>query len=257
MSRTSILHIGYLAPHPDNIRDELGDLAETVASIRVHGIVQPLVVVPRLDKIGYYHVIAGNRRYAAARIARLEQIPVVIRRDIETPEQVAEIMLVENCHRADLNPMEKAAAMGKLRAGGMTSLQIAKAIGMSDATVCQYLALLELPASEQEKVRRREISAHTGYLVAARTRAASRKRQGKPSRTPLWEPDYLTGTHPLAKKATAMCDAREHNMRRRIGKVACGQCWETVIRQDEQVVQRVAAGVVFREPVMAVPHDSR
>lgn len=170
MIRSSMLHIGYLEPHPDNVREDLGDIRETAASIKAHGIIQPLVIVPRADKSGHYYVIAGNRRLAAARLARQEQIPVIIRRDDLTDEQVTEIMLIENYHRADLNPMEKAEAMARLRKAGKTSQQIARALGISDA---------------------------------------------------------------------------------------CGQCWETVIRQDERVVQAVAPpavigqGITFREPVSA------
>ena len=74
-------------------------------------------------------------------------------------------------------------------------------------------------------------------------RAKQRKRQGKPRDGPVWEPDHLGATHPLARKANDMCDAREHTMRRRIGKVACGQCWETVIRQDEQIAVRTLRAV--------------
>jgi ParB family transcriptional regulator, chromosome partitioning protein len=243
MSRSAMLHIGYLEPHPDNIREDTGDISETAASIMVHGIIQPLTAVPRPDKPGYFWVIAGSRRLAAAKRARVEQIPVTIRRDNLTPEQVTEIMLIENCHRAGLNPMEKAEAMGRLRKRGKTSQEIARSIGMSDATVCQYLALLELSAATQEKVRRGELSAATGYRAVKQTRKATRKRQGRPQAGAVWEPDYLTATHPLARKAQAMCDAREHTARRRIGKTACGACWESVIRADERVVAATLHGV--------------
>jgi ParB family chromosome partitioning protein len=76
-----------------------------------------------------------------------------------------------------------------------------------------------------------------------RVRARQRTRQGKPRQAPAWEPDHFDARHPLARKANAMCDAREHTMRRRIGRVACGQCWETVIRQDQQLAERTLRAV--------------
>jgi ParB/RepB/Spo0J family partition protein len=118
MSRVTMLHASVLAPHPDNIRSEIGDVTETAASIMTHGLIQPLTVVPREDKAGHYYVIAGNRRLAAARKARLEQIPVIIRRDGLTPAQITEIMLVENCHRADLEARQMADAVARALEGG-------------------------------------------------------------------------------------------------------------------------------------------
>jgi ParB family chromosome partitioning protein len=76
-----------------------------------------------------------------------------------------------------------------------------------------------------------------------RTRQRQRKREGKPEMGGgEWEPDHFSPRHPLAKKAAAMCEARGHTMRRRVGKTACGSCWETVIRADERIVAETLAG---------------
>ena len=238
-------HVSQLHPHPDNIRDDLGDLSELAASIRVHGILQPVVVEHHPDKPGQYRIIAGHRRFAAAKRARLEMVPIAFR---QIPAGAAtaepeEVMLVENCQRRDLNPMDKAEAMGKLRRKGLTGAEISRRTGISDATVSYHLALLDLDVKSQEAVRRGDLSAASAVGAVRRTRAKNRRRDGTPAMGPVWEPDWFTDRHPLARKARALCDAREHSARRRIGKMgACGECVETVIRADERTVVLALAG---------------
>jgi ParB family chromosome partitioning protein len=152
-------------------------------------------------------------------------------------------MLVENCMRRDLGPVEKAEAMGALRNYGLTAAAIARRTGLSDATVGYYLSLLELDDAARKQVRDGRIPVGEAIAAVRRVRARQRSRRGQPRQGPAWEPDHLDARHPLARKANAMCDAREHTMRRRIGKVACGQCWETVIRQDEQLAVRTLRAV--------------
>src|SRR5258706_8671766 len=108
VSASRVLHIGALEPHPDNIREDAGDVSEIAASMLAHGIIQPLTVIPREDEPGRFWVIAGNRRYYAARRARIEQIPVVIRRDLATPARVTQAMLVDSVRAADQIPSDKA-----------------------------------------------------------------------------------------------------------------------------------------------------
>ena len=249
-------HISRIRPHPSNVRDDLGDLTELTDSIKAQGILQPIVVQPDPRTHGYYVVLAGHRRLAAAKLAGFEEVPISVR-EAAGPAKAIEVMLVENCQRADLNPMDKAEAMGKLRDHGYSQTAIAKAIGLTGSTVSYYLSLLELDAKSRERVRASEVSAATAIAAVRGTRKRQRKKRGDAPMGARWEPDYLNGTHPLARKAEAMCRARDHTMRRRIGKVACGQCWETAIRSDEQLVQRVSANgdhltVPFRPPVAAV-----
>jgi ParB family chromosome partitioning protein len=237
---TDYVHISRLRKHPGNIREDLGDLTELAASIAAQGILQPLVVRQHPTEPGAYEIIAGHRRAAAARIARLEEIPVTVRRLVpDNPAaQAIEVMLVENCMRRDLGPVEKAEAMGALRSYGLTAAQIARRTGLSGATVGYYLSLLELDDDARKRVRDGHIPVGEAIAAVRRVRARQRSRRGDRRQGPVWEPDHLDARHPLARKARAMCDAREHTMRRRIGKVACGQCWETVIRQDEQLAVR-------------------
>jgi len=232
-------HVSQLHPHPDNIREDLGDISDLAASVRAHGILQPIAVEHHPDKPGHYQIIAGHRRYAAARRARLEMVPITFRQPSDA--QPEELMLVENCQRADLNPMDKAEAMGKLRAKGYTAVRIARSIGMSDATVGYYLALLDLDVKSQEKIRAGNLSAGDAVAAVRRVRKRQRKADGKPAVGPVWEPDHFTSQHPLARKARALCDGREHSSRRRVGKLACGECWETVIRADERIVTQALA----------------
>src|SRR5258707_15083628 len=100
-------------------------------------------------------------------------------------------MLIENCQRADLNPIERAEAMGRLRKAGKTNLEIARSIGVSGAAVTYFLALLELDAASQERVRNGSIPGGIATPGLPRTRRAGRKKAGqKPHRGPL-EPHHF------------------------------------------------------------------
>ncbi len=231
-----MLHVSRIRPHPGNVREDLGDLSGLVASILQHGILQPIVVEPQPLSSGQFRIIAGHRRYAAAKKAGLDMVPVTFReaRDDVEPE---ELMLVENLQRSDLNSMDKAEAIGKLRNKGYSVPRIASSIGLAEPTVYSYLSLLSLDEASRRKIREGEVSASVAMGAIRETRKRQRRRQGKPQMGPgEWEADHFTGQHPLAKKARALCEAREHTMRRRVGKTACGQCWETVIRADERTV---------------------
>lgn len=236
-----MLHVSRIRPHPGNVRGDLGDLSGLVASIRAHGILQPIVVEDRPLSGGQFQIVAGHRRYEAAKKAGLDMVPVVFAKagaDTE-PE---ELMLVENLQRSDLNPMDKAEAMGKLKAKGYTVPRIAASIGLAEPTVYQYLMLLNLDEKSRQKIREGEVAASTAVSAIRETRKRQRKREGRPQMGGgEWEPDHFTAQHPLARKARALCEAREHTMRRRVGKTACGQCWETVIRADERTVAAALA----------------
>lgn len=227
-------------PHPGNIRSEIGDLGETVASIRAHGILQPLAVEPLPGKPGHWQVLAGHRRLAAAKAAGLQSVPITVREPGDSEPE--ELMLVENCHRQDLSIMDKAEAMGTLRSKGYSVAKIARSTGFAEGTVYNYTALLDLAPQTREMVRDGRLSAIDALAGVRRARRQQRKRDGKAAAGTLWEPDHFTGQHPLARAARKLCDAREHTMRRRVGRIACGQCWETAIRQDERTVGAALAG---------------
>lgn len=117
------------------------DLEELVASIREHGILQPLIVMPAGDG---YELIAGERRFQAARMLGLTTVPVVVRE--ATEQQQLELALVENLQRKDLNPLEEAEAFQKLvDEFNLTQEQIAKKVGKSRSHIANTLRLLGLP----------------------------------------------------------------------------------------------------------------
>lgn len=231
--KQSVRHVplSRIEVNPANIRDDLGDLRELAASITEHGILQPLVVT---DDLGdRFLLLGGHRRAAAARLAGLVEVPVVIRHGLaaDDVEQLV-VMLVENCQRADLNPIEKAEALDRLRDQGLPQTEIAKRTGLSNTSVSRYLGLLRLPPDERERIKAGHQSVKQASAQAiqerqqVRLRAAGRSR-GRPKgrkTTP-----YFSVTHPLAKTVATMCD---HRGTPKVGAIGCGQCWETAIRND-------------------------
>lgn len=233
---TTDLPLDRIHDHPHNVRANLGDLTDLAASIRAQGLLQPVTVRPHPTKKGHYQLLAGHRRRAAALKAGLTTVPAVIRHDVDDAA-VVEVMLVENVHRANLNPMEKAEALGRLRDQGYSGALISARTGIPQGSVSASLALLELDDASKERVRNGDLSMTDAVKAVRRLRKKAREARaaGSAVQAWAWEPDYLTKTHPLARKAARLCEAREHTTRRRIGQTACGQCWETVIRQDERV----------------------
>lgn len=124
--------------------DELASLAE---SIRMHGIIQPLTV--RKLPSGFYQIIAGERRWRAAKMAGLSEVPVLVK-DL-SDESAAAVSLVENLQRADLNPIEEASGYRDLiDAFGLTQEEAARRVGKSRASVTNMLRLLALPQKVQD-----------------------------------------------------------------------------------------------------------
>ncbi len=157
------LPIYKVEPNPDQPRkefdpEELENLAE---SIRVHGLIQPLTV--REMPTGYYQIIAGERRWRAARLAKLSEVPVVV---IDADDRKAmELALIENLQRQDLNPVEEALGYKTLMEDyGLTQEEAAARVGKSRPAVANALRLLGLNPEVLELVR-------TGSLTAGHARA--------------------------------------------------------------------------------------
>ncbi len=141
-----------VAPNPDQPRRAVDEakLEELAQSIRAHGVIQPIVVTKRDGEPGF-EIIAGERRWRAAQRAGLLRVPVVVR-DMSRTKRL-EVALIENIQREDLNPIEEAAAYGRLADEfGMTQQQIAEAVGKERATVANYQRLLGLPSAVQADV---------------------------------------------------------------------------------------------------------
>ena len=138
-------------------------LAELADSIREHGIIQPLTV--RKLASGYYQIIAGERRWRAARLAGLQEVPVIV---MEADDRkAAELAMIENLQREDLNPMEEAAGFQSLiESYHMTQEEAAQRVGKSRSAVTNALRLLGLTPSVRKLVEEGKLSAgHARALV--------------------------------------------------------------------------------------------
>jgi len=154
--------------------DALADLAE---SIRVHGVIQPLTV--RRLASGYYQIIAGERRWRAAKQAGLTEVPAVI---IEADDRkVMEIGLIENLQREDLNPAEEARGYQALiQEYGLTQEEVAERMGKSRPAIANMLRLLALPEDVMALVEEGSLSAgHARAILGAPSAALQRKAAKK------------------------------------------------------------------------------
>ena len=160
----SMISITELDRNPDQPRREFDEEAlQTLAdSIRTAGVLQPLLVV---EQNGRYRIVAGERRFRAARIAGLDAVPCIVRSF--TPEEQMEAALIENLQREDLNPIEEAAAMKQfMEACHYTQEQAAKRLGKSRPAVANSLRLLSLPETVQQDVIAGRISAGHARVLA-------------------------------------------------------------------------------------------
>ena len=157
-SAYQMLPIYKVEPNPDQPRQDFDEeeLQQLADSIAVHGVIQPLTV--REMPNGYYQIIAGERRWRAARMADLNDIPVVI---IEADDKKAmELALIENLQRQDLNPVEEALGYQTLiNEYGLTQEETAKQVGKSRPAVANALRLLGLCPEVLEKLRAGELTA--------------------------------------------------------------------------------------------------
>lgn len=175
LPESGITHIPVsgIYPNPRQPRttfDE-GELTELAASIRQHGVLQPLVVTEGA-KDGEYVLIAGERRLHAAKQAELEKVPAIVRE--ASDQQLIELALVENVQRADLGPLEAAEAYRQLNDEfGLSHQQIAERVGKSRVAVTNTLALLELSNAVKQALADQHISeGHARALKALETAQA-------------------------------------------------------------------------------------
>ncbi len=158
-----------IAPNPDQPRRSFDQeaLNGLAASIREKGIIQPLIVRPNPNLVGNFEIVAGERRWRAAQIAQLHEVPVVVREfdDIE----VLEIAIIENIQRADLNPVEEAAGFNQLMEKfGHTQDKLATALGKSRSYIANAVRLLTLPEEVQGYLRDGRLSTgHARALITA------------------------------------------------------------------------------------------
>ena len=162
MRADSTLPLDRIRPNKGQPRRTFDDaeLAELADSIRQNGVLQPLLV---RDRGNHYEIVAGERRYQAARAAGLDEVPVIIR-DI-SDDDVFKLALIENLQRSDLSPLEEANGYRQLiKEKGLTQEELAKILSKSRSTITNTLRLLDLPEEVQELVE-------TGRLTAGHARA--------------------------------------------------------------------------------------
>ncbi len=164
-----LVPIEKLHPNPDQPRRSFSrdDLSELAASIREKGIIQPLLVRADPEKTGDYQIVAGERRWRAAQMANLHEVPVLLR-DLNDTE-VIEVAIIENIQRADLNPVEEAAGYRMLMDRfGHTQEKLAEALGKSRSHIANLLRLLSLPDEVLTWLREGKLTAgHARALITA------------------------------------------------------------------------------------------
>lgn len=161
--RLERIALDQLHASPDNPR-AVGDVAELAASITEHGVVEPLVVVPRAE--GGYTVVAGHRRLAASALAGgIADAPCIVRCDLDD-DQAAELRLVENLHRRDLSPLEEAAGYQVLVERGYSQRKLARQVGKSQPHISRRLSLLKLPAKAVDALDAGDITVEQATTLA-------------------------------------------------------------------------------------------
>jgi len=156
MQNTRTLATNHLQPNPFQPRDKVkkADLADLVESIKIHGILEPLVVA---ETPAGFQIIAGERRWRAAKVLGIAEVPVHIKST--TPQGMLEMAIVENVQRSNLNPIERAQSFARLnREFKLSNVELAKRIGKSASYISNSLRLLDLPDAVSDGLLSNQIS---------------------------------------------------------------------------------------------------
>jgi ParB family transcriptional regulator, chromosome partitioning protein len=150
-------------PYQPRSKPHEAGLEDLAASIREHGIIQPLIVTARAEGQGY-QLIAGERRWLASKLAGLKQVPVVVKE--AAPQAMLELALVENIQRSDLNPLEEAWAYRHLvEQFGLSQTDVARRVGKSRTAVTNLIRLLSAAEPVQQALLDREITEGHGRAL--------------------------------------------------------------------------------------------
>jgi len=207
-----------------NPRHYLGDLAELTESIRRHGVLLPLLV--ERHHRGGLRLIAGERRYAAAKAAGQQAVPVILR-GTRGDTHALTLAAIENMHRLEMTPIDEARAIKTMITdGGMNQAQVAAELARTPSWVSARLSLLELPPAVQHKIAAGEIRPSVAAQAVTDLRKTGRAVLDRCTA-------HLATKHPLWVAARLRCDDAGHP---RLGRVngVCGACWEATIRADER-----------------------
>ena len=177
-SADRVMPVEDIEPNPDQPRRRFDEAAlqDLAGSIREKGVIQPLVVRESPRRPDRYEIVAGERRWRAARMADLAEVPVIVRSFSDT--EVLEIAIVENVQRADLNPIEEAAGYRQLMDRfGHTQDRLAQALGKSRSHIANLLRLLQLPEDVRELVAEGDLSAGHARALITREDASDLARE--------------------------------------------------------------------------------
>jgi ParB family chromosome partitioning protein len=171
--RLQTLPIEFLKPNPNQPRKHFGkaEIEDLAESIKARGLLQPILVRPVAHE--HYEIVAGERRWRAAQLAMVPDIPVIIRQ--LSDEAAAEIALIENVQRVDLNPIEEAAAYQRLvEVHGRTQEEVAGAVGKSRSHIANLIRLMSLPEKARAALEDGRITAgHARALLTAKNPLAA------------------------------------------------------------------------------------
>ena len=154
-----------LVPHKNNIRADVGDVTDLAESVKAKGVLQPLVVVPN-GKPDRYVIIAGHRRHAAAKVAKVKSVPCVIRHDLTDEADQIAVMMVENGQRTDLTAVEEAKGVQTLLDLGDTQKKISERTGMSATKVRQRAKVAKLPDELSAKLTKHAVTLDDAVFIA-------------------------------------------------------------------------------------------
>jgi ParB family chromosome partitioning protein len=235
---TDMVATGRIVPHPLNPRQDLGDVTDLADNIEKISLLSPVTVAEYPKRPGWFIIIDGHRRHKACVQARIKAIPVTVHEPPRTGTEAVLWMLMADFHHEQLNPVDRARALGKLRDNGLKPAQIAASLGVSASVVSYHLELLHLTAATQQRIIQGQVAAGVAHkAVKDARRGASGRRRGRPAKVSI-EQEHFSYRHPLADDARTMCELAGHTGvkygrgRTGDGKIACGVCWEKVIRQD-------------------------
>jgi ParB family chromosome partitioning protein len=236
-SGLSEILLDQLHPNPEQPRrvfDEAA-LAELAESIRRHGVLQPLLVSE--DAAGGYVVIAGERRWRAARAAGLKTVPAVIRERLGARDELA-LALVENIQRRDLSVLEEARAFEHLRSEhGLSQAEIAEQVGKDRSTIANALRLLRLPEEIQELVESGRLSAGHGRALLVFEEEVERLE---------WARRAAAGDMSVRELERAAADHKKQTGRKRAAKKPAPAKDPNLVSAEETLSLRLGAPVRIR-----------
>lgn len=163
MEKYREVELSKLRPAEDNPRQEIGDVTELAQSIKAQGIIAPLVVIDAKD--GTFTIVAGHRRFAAAKEAKLKEVPVLVRE--MSDQQRLEVMLVENLQREDLTVIEEAQSYQRLiDQVGYSQRDLAERVGRGQSHISKRISLLALPAKVQDDIAKGKLNIQDAEQLA-------------------------------------------------------------------------------------------